>query len=242
MLKNYDSSTGSSLTISVHTEVGAIPLGKDEVLHSPVQSNRSRLLAQRLNAASLRNSVARSSRSPRSLAGHARLRATRACTLALLARASTGITSTVAGGLLRTRNILHRLLILSHGASSRSTGGPTACLPTLQIRKASRLIMNVTNLLLALRVKGRQTLSCRSIEGFFEVRVDTSPALVGTGGNAVGLIDTARSVGCLVFAVKARESIGKAVGDSVLVVKCDGILNRLVTDHVAVCKVLGHNA
>ena len=66
--------------------------------------------------------------------------------------------------------------------------------------------------------------------------------MVSPRRDAVGLVDSSRLVSRLVLAVEILQSAGEAVGDAVLVVQSDSVLNGFVADHVAVREILGENA
>ena len=102
--------------------------------------------------------------------------------------------------------------------------------------------MDISNLLVALRVEACEFLTRRRAHCFFKVRIDASPSRGCLVGDAIALVEALGAIARLVLCVELCEGVGEAVGDAVLVVKGDGTLDRGVADHVAVGEVLGDDA
>lgn len=160
-------------------------------------------------------------------------------TSTVLARTRPALAPTLASRLLRSRHLLHRLLIRRH-VMRRAT--VTAALAALQIGQTPSLGVDVPHLPIALRVKGRELLARRRVDGFFEVRIDAAPAHGGFVGDSVAGIEALGAVAGLVLAVELGERIGEARGDAVLVVERDRSLQGGIADDVAVREVFGDDA
>ena len=91
---------------------------------------------------------------------YSRLRAPVARALTLGTRAYTSIASALTSRLLSSRNVFHCLLVLLYAA---------AAFPALQIRQASCLGLDISNLLIALRIEAYKFLTSRRAECFLEV-------------------------------------------------------------------------
>ena len=129
--------------------------------------------------------------------------------------------------------LFHRLLILFRAATT---------LPALQVRQASCLGVNISDLLVALRIEGYEFLASRRAQCFLEVRIEASPSRSCLISDTVALIKVLSAISRLVLCVKLREGVGEAVGYAVLVVKGNGTLDRGVANRVAVGEVLGNDA
>ena len=164
---------------------------------------------------------------------NSRLRAASASALALGTRANASIASTLTSCLLSSRNMLYCLLILLQ---------TTTALPTLQIRQAPRLGMDVSNLLVALRVEACKLLTSRRSHRFLEVRVDAPPSCSRLISDAVALIKALGAISRLVFRVELSKGVGKAIRDTMLVVEGNRTLDGGVTDHVTVSEIFCNDA
>lgn len=102
--------------------------------------------------------------------------------------------------------------------------------------------MDISNLLIALCVEACESLPGRRTHRFLEVRVDAPPSRSRLISDAVALVKTLGAISRLVFGVELCKSVGEAIGDTVLVVKGNGTLDRRVADHVAVGEVFGNDA
>ena len=149
------------------------------------------LLSQRLHARSVGNNISRSSSSLLSV--YPRLGAPIARALTLGTRAYTGVASALTSRLLSSRNMFHCLLVLLHAATA---------FPTLQIRQASCFGMDVSNLLIALRIEAYKFLTSRRAECFFEVGVDASPSRRCLISDTVALVQALGAICRFVFRVK----------------------------------------
>ena len=149
------------------------------------------LLSQRLHARSVGNNIRRSSSS--FLSVYSRLRASIACALTLGTRAYTSIASALTSSLFSSRNMLHCLLVVLYAATA---------FPALQIRQASCLGMDISNLLIALRIEAYKFLTSRRAECFLEVGVDTSPSRRCLISDTVALVQALGAICRLVFRVK----------------------------------------
>ena len=85
------------------------------------------------------------------------------------------------------------LLVLLHAATA---------FPALQIRQASCLCMDISNLLIALRIEAYKFLASRRTKCFLEVRIDGLPSRRCLISDTVALVQTLRPICCLVFCVK----------------------------------------
>merc|ERR1711977_274077 len=74
--------------------------------------------------------------------------------------------------------------------------------------------------------------------GLFEVGSQASEEIVGLLGDTIGLINRLGLVGGMVLLIEVGEGGQEAVGNSVLGVEIDGLLDGLVTEYVAVGNVL----
>lgn len=102
--------------------------------------------------------------------------------------------------------------------------------------------MDVADLLVRLRVKSRDALARRRLEGLFEIARQAAPGLAGLVADLVGLVDAAGAVCSLDLVVEGGEGVGEAVRDAMFVVQRDCALQGGVGDGVAVGEVLGHDA
>ena len=114
-------------------------------------------------------------------------------------------------------------------------------LPTLDIRQAACLSMDIADLLVALGIESSQLLARRGAEGLFEVGRHAAPSRVGLFGDTVALIETLGFIGGLVLGVEGGERVGEAGRHAVLVVQRDRPRDGVVRDHVPVRQVLGHD-
>ena len=188
------------------------------------------LLRQRLHPTGSSNRIRRPSRAL--FPTYPSFRAPTTSTLPLFTRASSRITPTLTRSLLRTRHILHRLRILLH---------TTTTLSALHIRQTSRLSMDVTNLLIRLRVEIRELLPSGRPYSFLIIRVEATPDAIGLVRHAIRLIESLRFISRFVSSVEVCEGIGEAAGDAVLVVQGDGALKGGVAEDVAVGEILGYD-
>ena len=117
----------------------------------------------------------------------------------------------------------------------------TAALATLHVGQTACFGVDVTDLLVALRVKCKETLTGGGAEGLLEVRVQALPPGLDLLRDPVVGIDALGLLGRLVLVVEVGESVGEAAGDAVLVVESDGFLDGLVADHVPLRQILGHD-
>lgn len=98
--------------------------------------------------------------------------------------------------------------------------------------------MDVLDLLAALGVEVDELLASWSSGGLFEVGSQASEEIVGLLGDTIGLINRLGLVGGMVLLIEVGEGGQEAVGNSVLGVEIDGLLDGLVTEYVAVGNVL----
>lgn len=115
-------------------------------------------------------------------------------------------------------------------------------LPALQIGQAASLIVNVADLLVRLDVELSHLPTGRRVECLLEVRVQTAPVVHSLVGDLVLLVKTLGPVGGTVLFVEVGKSGREARGEAVLVVQRDGLLDRLVADHIAVSQILSDDA
>ena len=118
----------------------------------------------------------------------------------------------------------------------------TAALTALHVGQTTCLGVHITNLLVALGVEGMETLTGGRAKGFLEVRIQATPTGLDLLRDTVVGIDILRLLGRLVLAVEVGQSVGEAIGDTVLAVESEGALDGLVTDHVTLSQILCHNA
>ena len=106
--------------------------------------------------------------------------------------------------------------------------------------------MNVAHLLVALGVEVGQFLPSAGAHGLLIKRAKRLPTLLANGGHlvcdAVALVDALGLVGGMVLLVEGGDGVSEASGDTVLVVKGDGLLDRAVGEYVPVRQVLGDDA
>ena len=102
--------------------------------------------------------------------------------------------------------------------------------------------MDIADLLVALGVKCRKLLTSGGIDGFLKVRAQAGPSSAGFLGDTIAGIDAFGAVAGLVLAVEVGKSGGEAVGDTMLVVECNGTLDGIVADGVPVRQIFGNDA
>jgi len=118
-----------------------------------------------------------------------------------------------------------------------STLASAVCLLLLQLCQASRLVVDVQNLLLGLGVEVDKLLASWGTSSLLVVGSQAREEGAGLLGNTVGLVDRLGLVGGMVLLIKVVESGKEAAGNSVLAVKLNGTLDSLVANDVAVSKV-----
>ena len=101
--------------------------------------------------------------------------------------------------------------------------------------------MDVSNLLVRLRIETRELLPSGRPYSFLIVRIETTPDAIGLVRHAIRLIESLRFISCLVFSVEVCEGVGEAAGDAVLVVQGDGALKGGVAEDVAVGEILRYD-
>lgn len=117
----------------------------------------------------------------------------------------------------------------------------TAALAALHVGQTACLGVDVTDLLVALSVKGKQALTGWGTESLLKVRVQATPPGHRFLGDTVVGIDILGLLGRLVFAVEVGQSVGETAGDAVLVVESDGALDGVIANHVTLSQILGHD-
>lgn len=172
-------------------------------------------------------------------------------TLALLARTFARRPCAPTGRHVAPGKRLHRLLILRSTTSTALPGRlrvllvvllATLSLSCFQVCETAGLGMDITDLLVALRVEIRQLLARGCSHRLLEVARHATPSLRRSVCDAVIGIQALGLIGSLVFLVECHQRVGEAGADAVLVVELDGALEGIVGDDVAVSEVLGDDA
>ena len=115
-------------------------------------------------------------------------------------------------------------------------------LAALQVGKMTGLVVDIQDLLVALSVKGTETLTSWCAQSLLEVRVESIPSGSSALGDAVLLIDGLYASRSVVLLIKIVQGLGKAGADAVLLIKVKGSLDSLVADDISVREVFGKNA
>ena len=115
-------------------------------------------------------------------------------------------------------------------------------LASLQVCKSPGFVVNFPDLLVALNVEASDFLSTWGVDRLLKVRVQTRPASICLVSNPVRLIDRLRFIGRFVPVVEIGECRGEPIGETVLVVERDGLLDSAVGYCVAMSEVLGDNS
>lgn len=115
-------------------------------------------------------------------------------------------------------------------------------LPTLQIRQPSRLIMDIPHLLITLQIEIPHLLPRRCAQGLLKVRTKSAQATCSLIGDAVATIDVLGLISGVELGVEVVQRVPETRGEAVLLVEGDGLLDRMVADHVAVREVFGDYA
>ena len=131
---------------------------------------------------------------------------------------------------------------LSLGRNSHRLGSRAVSLALLQVRKATSLVVDIANLLIGLSVESTELLARRVVDGLLEVVAQSAPACSGLLGNLVVCVQTLGALSGVELLVEVAERGGEALGESVLLVQVNSTGDGVVTEHVAVGKVLGDNA
>jgi hypothetical protein len=118
----------------------------------------------------------------------------------------------------------------------------TTLLAGLEASKVDGLVVHVKDLLGTLVVERTHALASGSLGSLLEVRRQTPPALVGLLGDAVLLVDGLSLLGRVVLAIELLKGLGEAVGDTVLLVERNGLLDGLVREDVAMGEVFCEDA
>lgn len=112
----------------------------------------------------------------------------------------------------------------------------------LEVGQPPGLAVDVLHLSGAVNVELGNLLAGRRVAGLLKVAVQAREEVVGALGDAVVLVGRLGAVCGLVLLVQVLESAKETRRDAVLLVQLDGALDRGVTDHVAVCQILGQDA
>jgi hypothetical protein len=98
--------------------------------------------------------------------------------------------------------------------------------------------VDVLDLLAALGVEVDELLASWGTSCLLEVGVQAGQDIVGLLSYTVGLVDRLGLIGGMVLLVEAGEGRQEAVGDTVLSIEVDGLLNSLITEDVTMCNIL----
>ena len=99
--------------------------------------------------------------------------------------------------------------------------------------------MNIPHLLIRLQIEIPHFLPTRRAQGLVKVGMQTLPTTGGAIADPVVLIQGFRFFRGLVLVVEIVECGAELVGDAVLLVEFDGLLENLITQRVAVSQVFG---
>ena len=102
--------------------------------------------------------------------------------------------------------------------------------------------MDVSNLLVALRIEACEFLTSRRTHGFFKVGVDAPPSRSCLIGDAIARVNALGTISRLIFRIELCKGVGEAIGDTVLIIEGNSTLDGGVTNHVAVGEIFGNDA
>lgn len=118
----------------------------------------------------------------------------------------------------------------------------TRSLSGLQIGQPSRLIMDIANLLVCLEVEISHFTTSRGIQGLLKVRMEAAPPAGSLVADLITLVQALCFLTGMVLFIETRKSVRESLGETAFLVECNGLLNGLVADGVALGKVLGEDA
>lgn len=104
------------------------------------------------------------------------------------------------------------------------------------------LVVDICHLLLANNVEVSELLTSRCTHCLLEVAVEATPSIHGFIGDLVLVIHLFGLVSHLVLAVEVLQSRGESTAEAMLVVECDGLLNDVIREGIAVSKILGDDS
>jgi hypothetical protein len=102
--------------------------------------------------------------------------------------------------------------------------------------------MNVTNLLISLRIETSQFLTRRMLKRLLKVRTQTPPTRGGLVANLVLCIEALSALGSIELLIEVSKGGGEPARKAVLLVQGDRLGNGVVADYVAVREVFGDDA
>ena len=126
--------------------------------------------------------------------------------------------------------------------SGSGNGLSFGVLARFEICQSSSLVVDVSDLSVALNVEFSDLLTSRSTEGFLEVRGEATPSTCGLVAHSVLGVHGPGRVGSLIFRIEAVQGARKSLTDTVLLIQRNGLLDDLIGHDIAMGKVFGNNS
>ena len=115
-------------------------------------------------------------------------------------------------------------------------------LSTLQVSQATCFCVDILDFLVSLGIEIGQFLSSGGSQGLLEITANSSPAGGGLVGDSVTGIDSLGFIRSFELCIEVGQRIREPCGNSVLIVKCYGPLNRCVRENISLGKILCNDA